>query len=64
MTYRIRYRKARSIADAVALVEANSPTEALVKFRCTLNSSMRSWQDQDVVTSVCLAEAVPHVGQL
>ena len=34
MVYRIRYRPNNSAADAEAVVEANTPTEAVVKFRC------------------------------
>jgi len=33
MVYRIRYKHPEAAAEAEMLVEANSPTEALVKFR-------------------------------
>ena len=33
MVYRIRYRKAGGPSDAEIVVEANSPTEAMVKFQ-------------------------------
>lgn len=33
MVYRIRYRQSHVRGDGEAVVEANSPTEALVKFR-------------------------------
>ena len=34
MVYRIRYRSSNAAANAEAAVEANTPTEAMVKFRC------------------------------
>jgi len=34
MVYRIRYRRPDAADDAEAAVEANTPTEAIVKFRC------------------------------
>ena len=35
MVYRIRYRTRTSPSDVEAVVEANSPAEAVVLFRCT-----------------------------
>ncbi len=37
MVYRIRFRDAAATGESEATVEANSPTEALVKFRCVYN---------------------------
>ncbi len=34
MTYRIRYRTPGSGGSVEAIVDANSPNEAVVKFRC------------------------------
>ena len=34
MVYRIRYRPNDAAVDAETAVEANTPTEAMVKFRC------------------------------
>ncbi len=52
MIYRIRYHDGRSSASAEATVEANNPTEAMVKFRHTRGGVMdkRSWQER--ITSV------------
>ena len=55
MTYRIRYRKPDARGEAEMVVEAGSPTEAMVKFQC-------SWDGPaprncgDVVTSVSAEE--------
>jgi hypothetical protein len=38
MVYRIRYRDPGQGPEAEAMVEANSPTEAMVKFRCIYNT--------------------------
>ena len=55
MNFRIRYREARGSYEAEAVVEANSPAEALVKFRCTRGPRLRS-SHQEEVTSVCPAD--------
>lgn len=39
MVYRIRYRSAAVREDREALVEAHSPTAAVVKFRSTCDSA-------------------------
>lgn len=52
MNYRIRYRQAGDQRDAETLVEANSPTEALVKFRCTRRFAPDAAAGQEQVTSV------------
>lgn len=41
MTYRIRFRPEEGDRDAEAVVEANSPTEAMVKFRHAQDRSSR-----------------------
>ena len=56
MNYRIRYRQAGRPDDAEAMVEANSPTEALVKFRCTRDPLPRTMPQADQVTSVSVAD--------
>ena len=38
MVYRIRYKDAAGRSEKLATVEANSPTEAMVKFRCIYNT--------------------------
>ena len=56
MNYRIRYRKPGHTAEAEALVEANSPTEALVKFRCIREPRPGVSHQQEEVTSVCTVD--------
>jgi len=52
MTYRIRYRKPDTHGEAEMVVEASSPTEAMIKFQCSWDGpSPRN--REDVVTSVC-----------
>jgi len=51
MVYRIRYRKPDGPADAEAVVEANSPTEAMVKFHHGCDNAL-SQSGGSVVTSV------------
>ena len=41
MVYRIRYRPSDVAADAETAVEANTPTEAVVKFRCAFGHGMQ-----------------------
>jgi hypothetical protein len=50
MVYRIRYRRSGGCDDAEVVVEANSPTEAMVKFQHTWDGT--SANCRDVVTSV------------
>ena len=52
MTYRIRYRKAGETSEAETLIEAISPAEALVKFRCTLEPHSVSSPKSSQITSV------------
>ena len=61
MTYRIRYRMVAGAAEGEMLVEANSPTEALVKFRCAHGPGRSGAGGQDMVTSVCAANEAGHV---
>lgn len=56
MNYRIRYRQAGRPDDAEAMVEANSPNEALVKFRCTRDTRPQAMSQSDQVTSVSVAD--------
>jgi len=56
MNFRIRYKQARGLHEAEAVVEANSPTEALVKFRCIRGGRTSAPLQQEQVTSVCPAE--------
>ena len=50
MVYRIRYRSGEGLDDEV-VVEANSPTEAMVKFQHTRETASRGIR-REVVTSV------------
>ncbi|HUS48189.1 MAG TPA: hypothetical protein VM098_08715 [Phycisphaerae bacterium] len=52
MVYRIRYKEPKSAAEAEVLVQANSPTEALVKFRHSHSDGIDSPQPKELVTSV------------
>lgn len=52
MTYRIRYRRPDAAADREIVVEANSPMEAMVKFRCTQQAQTDPDCLYQVVTSV------------
>lgn len=61
MNYRIRYRQAGRPDDAEAMVEANSPTEALVKFRCTRDPLPQAMSQPDQVTSVSAVDG-PEIG--
>ena len=57
MVYRIRYQDATGASETEAVVEANSPTEAMVKFRCIYNTREFAAQMPELVTSVCAEEA-------
>jgi hypothetical protein len=50
MEYRIRYRDNGQACDTEALVDAHSPSEAVLKFKLTLGS--RRWRQVPQVTSV------------
>lgn len=56
MTFRIRYRQGEGAGESEALVEANSPTEAVVKFRCTREHRPHFSVEQNVITSVSQAD--------
>ncbi len=60
MVYRIRYRTGDA-GEAEIAVEANSPNEALVKFRHTQRVDQTPGDMGDSVTSVC-AEEFPSTG--
>ena len=51
MTYRIRYRKPNGCGEAEMVVEAGSPTEAMVKFQCSWDGRTPA-KHEDIVTSV------------
>ncbi len=57
MVYRIRYRKQNAPDEGETVVEANSPAEAVVKFRHAWEGNAASVKS-DVVTSVQPDEAV------
>lgn len=52
MTYRIRYRPEDGTRESEVVVEAHSPTEALVKFRHTQDRPSRPAAMQRRITSV------------
>ncbi len=53
MVYRIRYREEGDQGEAEAVVEANSPTEALVKFRHTYSDNVDMERLRQRITSIC-----------
>jgi|GEM_PF-4729418 len=55
MNYRIRYNTGRDGREAEAVMEAGSPTEAVVKFRCA-NLPESSAGGSQTITSVCPAD--------
>ncbi len=52
MTYRIRYRYPSDSIEAEVVVEANSPNEAMVKFRCLGDGRSVVSNQNDMITSV------------
>jgi len=56
MNYRIRYRLAGQDMESEAVVEANSPSEAIVKFRCTTGPVTQPLAQREQVISVSAAE--------
>ena len=52
MTYRIRYRYPSDSVEAEVIVEANSPNEAMVKFRCLGDGRSVLSKQHDMITSV------------
>ncbi|MFP4139399.1 MAG: hypothetical protein ACOCZU_03165 [Planctomycetota bacterium] len=56
MVFRIRYKDAAGCDEKLATVEANSPTEAMVKFRCIYNVREYSNETPEMVTSVAADE--------
>jgi hypothetical protein len=61
MLYYIRYRSTDSPADAEAVVEANSPTEAMVKFQHAGDGGTKGRRGE-VVTSVRAEEGCCEYG--
>lgn len=53
MLYRIRYHEESAAREREASVEANSPTEALIKFRYTRQDVDRAGMPRREITSVC-----------
>jgi len=53
MVYRIRYRRENDHGQAEVVVEANSPTEALVKFRHTYSGNVDMERLRQRITSIC-----------
>ena len=51
VVYRIRYQERSGSARGEALVEANSPAEAMVKFRCGSGALPRP-KSEELITSV------------
>jgi len=58
MDYRIRYHEFGQQGEAEMLIDANSPNEAMVKFRCTRRLFPSKQHYRDEITSVSLAEKV------
>ncbi len=56
MTYRIRYRRPNARGEAEMVVEAGSPTEAMIKFQCSWDGPAPR-RYEDVVTSVRAEES-------
>ena len=56
MTYRIRYRKPDARGEAEMVVEAGSPTEAMIKFQCSWDGPAPR-KHEEVVTSVRVEES-------
>jgi len=58
MNYRIRFRTPENTREDEVVVEANSPNEALIKFRCTHERRTVGRLKESCVTSVS-SDAVP-----
>ena len=56
MTYRIRYKMHRESMESEVIVEANSPNEAMVKFRCLSDGKSVVANQHDLITSVSQVE--------
>ena len=56
MTYRIRYRRPDGPGEAEMVVEAGSPTEAMVKFQCSRDGRSAA-RYEEVITSVRAEES-------
>ena len=56
MNYRIRYRHGEGARDNEVTVEANSPNEAMVKFRCIQEPRPHGSSTGHEITSVTATE--------
>ena len=59
MTYRIRFQQPGRPREDEALIEANSPNEALVKFRCIRRFGVDPAYRSEHITSVSVDENRP-----
>ena len=57
MVYRIRYSDDRRQSAGEILVDANSPSEAMIKFHCTNGQQFSSPSVTPKITSVCADNA-------
>jgi len=62
MNFRIRYRQSEGAREDEVLVEANTPTEAMVKFRCIREARPYGSSRDHLITSVAPAERADFVG--
>ena len=56
MTYRIRFKQTEGAGEGEIVIEANSPTEAVVKFRCARGQTFHHVMKQEEITSVSDAD--------
>jgi len=56
MNFRIRYRQSEGSREDEVVVEANTPTEALVKFRCIREARPYGSSRDHLITSVAPAD--------
>ncbi len=56
MTFRIRYRQRGHTDEMEALIDANGPSAALVKFLCITGSEGAGAPQREDITSVCPVE--------
>ncbi len=61
MVYRIRYRRQTDRGEGELVLEANSPSEAMLKFQHVHSEPLRSPVAREVVTSVVPEEAEDDV---
>ncbi len=58
MTYRIRYRQTGWSRDSEAIIEAHSPSEAMVKFQFAQEARCCNAETQEIITSISSVEDV------